>query len=959
MTVQEGRSASFTVGARTGFEIANVSGCGGQLSGSSYTINEVTRDCEISATFEQLTFELVAELHFGESPGGSDVPSITPESSVVDYNEQQVFVLTLPDSQWSLQDIEGCPVDSIEAQNSFETELLITTDPIVEACILNLYIDAPASDLEVELTFNVFNGEAQVHGERKEAASFRYGETVTIDLMPYGERSLRDFNASGIGGSCSIERDGNSVSLVATNDCWLYALFMAPEDHDFADDHLMQGFRDALALQPEEFLTEERVASVDSLRLLHQGNRIHNLSGIQAASSLRDFSFETSSADLEALAALPLERLHIEYRGSANIEPLAGLPLTELSLLHLDAEPESYEALRQLSHLESLNLSYNRRLHRIDFVEAMSQLNTLILTQTGLLDIRPTLDSGLPHQGSYGYLSVNGCASLQQPVTRDVIDELRQYSVETSVSSSSNWSLCPSSDQYYEGNLSASLQDTKLTLSWDTNAEGDLDCALYFNLHAQQPRVMDILVESCGTAGSTTLDVQLDIQTLDLYLEDGLFPNPAHVASTLVDNSANDSSKLRLAAVDWGQVTFKSNPYLVPERSALLRAHMIADGNPEPPELEVQLRLNGESQSLSMTAPEAISTAPVYDALDSSYQVQMPAEWMQAGLEIVISMDDDVIYRATPSFADPLNLYITIVPMVVDGVEPTIPSDAVLRETVKTYWPFSDVIIERRDPFIVEREGESLGAHDLLYMLRDLHAQEGAQHHYHGFFNLDTLGTQDAAGVAFMPGVVGVTWDASWGVHGTFAHELGHNFSIGHIACGGPTSVEVNYPYPPEFIGSVGVDYDFGRTYGSEDYADIMSYCRPRFISDWVYEKAQDYLTMNPPKPFTASQDFDVMTLSQPVFSTYISGVIDQVKGETEILSHFELNRAAGRETFGPFTLIATDSQGQQIERRFAVEQTSESTSQSNGYFNVQVPTVNIRHIQIRYQGREILTTQF
>ncbi|RUO30025.1 hypothetical protein CWE12_08680 [Aliidiomarina sedimenti] len=956
-TVNAGQSTTFSINPLSGYRINQVSGCNGQLSGRNYEIAEVTQDCQVNASFEIQTYAVTTEFNFGDQqPNEAMLPTIDPESVDVLYNQQQTFELRLPDDKWTFNTATGCPVSMFRIQAG--TNISITTRPILRSCTLELDITPPDPNKGYEISADIANGNAYLEGPERPSDSFSYGEQVQIDLQPVGERDLIRFTPSAT--NCEFQQDGTSVTITVLGNCHFSALFLAEGEHNFASNSLLRAFRDAQDLAPEDHLTEALVAAVDSVDLFTDESVVLNLDGIQAAQSLTSLAFRTVQADLAPLTALPLTTLKVEkveYNGPLSLEPLKTMPLRHLQLTFFEATQQDYDLLSGLSDLRSLNLSSNRGLQKIDFVEHLSELETLTLSQSGVVDIRPVLQSGLPLHPGTAHFTVNGCASLEQPVTQDVIDELETDGVSTSVGSNSNLSLCPDASDYYSGTLTADLNTDQLSLDWTSDADDVVSCAVYYNLHAQQPRVMDAEITPCGVTGSETLTVDLDVQQVDLYINDGLFPVPVKLASTQVD-STNDSTQLRLAAVDWGQTTFKANPYLVPGRSALLRAHVIADSSATLPVVSASLRLGGTSDNQDFDQPAEIPAAPVFDSLDGSYQLQIPAEFMQQGLEIDISMDGAPIYTVEPTFADPNTLYLTVVPMVVDGVVPDIPSNEELARTIKEYWPIGEVVIERRSQFEVEDSNSLIGARDLLYMLRDLHAQEGAQHYYHGFFNIDALDTRDAAGVAFRPGRVGVTWDSPYGVEGTFAHELGHNFSVGHIDCGGPTSVEVQYPYAPEFMGSIGVNHDFSEIYGSEQRADVMSYCDPSFTSDWVYEKAQDHLTANPPRPFNAAKAFDATVLSQPTYSTYISGVIDQVEGNSRILSHFELNQAAGRENYGPFLMIATDSNGQKIERNFAIEQISESTSETNGYFNVRLPAYDIRDVQILYQGKEVLRVQ-
>ena len=48
-TVEQGSTAQFTVTPDTGYAIFTVSGCGGTLSGNTYTTGPITADCPVTA----------------------------------------------------------------------------------------------------------------------------------------------------------------------------------------------------------------------------------------------------------------------------------------------------------------------------------------------------------------------------------------------------------------------------------------------------------------------------------------------------------------------------------------------------------------------------------------------------------------------------------------------------------------------------------------------------------------------------------------------------------------------------------------------------------------------------------------------------------------------------------------------------------------------------------------------
>ena len=76
---------------------------------------------------------------------------------------------------------------------------------------------------------------------------------------------------------------------------------------------------------------------------------------------------------------------------------------------------------------------------------------------------------------------------------------------------------------------------------------------------------------------------------------------------------------------------------------------------------------------------------------------------------------------------------------------------------------------------------------------------------------------------------------------GTYAHELGHNVGLRHAPCGSASGPDPDYPYDNGDIGVWGYDLRRSRLLNPEQYADLMGYCRPRWISDFSFLKAMDY----------------------------------------------------------------------------------------------------------------------
>lgn len=67
------------------------------------------------------------------------------------------------------------------------------------------------------------------------------------------------------------------------------------------------------------------------------------------------------------------------------------------------------------------------------------------------------------------------------------------------------------------------------------------------------------------------------------------------------------------------------------------------------------------------------------------------------------------------------------------------------------------------------------------------------------------------------------------------AHELGHAHNRSHAPCGGTSNNDPNFPYADGGIGVVGWDQFLDELLDPDSHSDVMSYCRPYWVSDYTW----------------------------------------------------------------------------------------------------------------------------
>ncbi len=127
--VDFGDATHFTVTPDNGFQIDSISGCGGSLSGNTYTTGLINTDCMISVTFIQTNTGTTYTINVSAGINGS----VIPDSKVVDAGTTASFTLT-PDSGYQIASASGCGGNL--RGNTFTTDVVNADCTITASFIL-------------------------------------------------------------------------------------------------------------------------------------------------------------------------------------------------------------------------------------------------------------------------------------------------------------------------------------------------------------------------------------------------------------------------------------------------------------------------------------------------------------------------------------------------------------------------------------------------------------------------------------------------------------------------------------------------------------------------------------------------------------------------------------------------------------------------------------------------------
>ena len=765
----------------------------------------------------------------------------------------------------------------------------------------------------------------------KEAVRIQLNLSPNSDITPLQMESLTQLTLENPTSLVGLETAINLVRLDASNSTdSMTALELSPIQNLTKIENLY-----VTKFNLGDLSSIQKLTAIDYLDLSQSS--FTNLNAISAFTKLVTLSLtntNTSSLPSGFSNLLKLNRLYLSENPltNAGITPIHGLPIRRLIISYTD-------------------------INDISFLSSKSQLDYLSVTGSPVYDLSPLITSGL---GLNETLYANySCVHLGKYSTNSsYITQLENRGVNV-FNDYQNEGLYGDEDKPCTNLLnnlqtmsSATYSPTDLQINWSFNNTNNqsLTCEIFADLQGQQPRTPLAIINNCHLTNQHTLatvftNAPISIDVWNGYGSHKLF-------SSTVSNTTPVTAYLH--SYDWGQTVVKNDSKLIPNKNALLRLHILNSTTIAAPDIQVVASLNAINTPLTVQKPSQLLSTKNFNSLTQSYNAVIDKSLMQPGLSIVVTIGNQT-KTITPQWGVANKLNITLVPIKITTSTGMIPDHNSIKNAFLEAWPLSEINLQNRTAFTSTADSAD-DMENVLYEISELQTLDGDNSHYYGFFSddvYDLLDFNDFGGIAFRPGTTGIGSDRDPNFS-IMLHELGHSFSLQHINCGGPTDFDSRFPYNTNSMGSLGINLNLTSLRLPNSYRDMMSYCSPEFVSDYSYEKAQDYLEENPSKAFRVVNSQKISANIER--NWFISGSISSDHSIT-LRRLLPINRQSSPQKSGQYQVLITDTQGKIYSQYFDAKELDHPAAKTEKFFSVFMPYTDIAKLEI-YQGTTKIFTQ-
>jgi hypothetical protein len=205
-TVNHGSTASFTVTPATGYTIDSVSGCGGSLSGNTFTTAAITGDCSVSASFRASGTTPpppVGSFTVTTTTTGTGSGTISPTQAVIPQGQTATFQV-VPSTGSTIASVTGC--GGSLSGSTYTTGAINSNCVVTASFTLNTY------------TVTATAGEGG--SVSPESVTVNHGATVTLIATPDVDYGF----ASWTEGGATVSTSG-TYTFTATSNRSLVANF--------------------------------------------------------------------------------------------------------------------------------------------------------------------------------------------------------------------------------------------------------------------------------------------------------------------------------------------------------------------------------------------------------------------------------------------------------------------------------------------------------------------------------------------------------------------------------------------------------------------------------------------------------------------------------------------------------------------------------------------------------------
>lgn len=269
------------------------------------------------------------------------------------------------------------------------------------------------------------------------------------------------------------------------------------------------------------------------------------------------------------------------------------------------------------------------------------------------------------------------------------------------------------------------------------------------------------------------------------------------------------------------------------------------------------------SSPLQATGDSVVNSTSA-DNWTHSLNFALPQSWTVSGASFYLELDpDNEIPESNESgnripsegttefeFQDTSEFNIVIVPLIHDNRTPDEAANQEIIDWVRRMYPNPNVSSQIHASVNYTGAPVQVNGANWADVLDYVTALRGAETtlpylYYYGVFDMGYsagvtgLGWSPYSPASPAPVAVGTDNTSIAGLNAV--HEIGHNHGRRHAPCGTPAGVDPNYPYANGEIGVVGWRINSTTLYDNTSYADVMSYCDNRWVSDYTYRGFYDW----------------------------------------------------------------------------------------------------------------------